>query len=66
MDAGVANQMLDELRMRAAREQEGGARVPKIMPAYIKQPRTLQQGLEIAVDDVLTATCIRVDPYVSL
>ena len=40
-DRGVAEQMLDEVRVRAAREQQGGARVPESVPAYIRHPGTL-------------------------
>jgi NAD(P)-dependent dehydrogenase (short-subunit alcohol dehydrogenase family) len=32
----VAEQVLHELRVRAAREQQGGARVPEVVPAYIR------------------------------
>ncbi len=52
-DRGVPEQVLDELRVRAAREQERGRRVPQVMPAYVRQTGTLQQGLEVAVDNVL-------------
>jgi hypothetical protein len=33
--AGVAEEVLDEFRVRAAREQEGGAGVPEIVPAGV-------------------------------
>jgi hypothetical protein len=35
-DRGVAKQMLDELRMCTTREQQGGAGVPEVVPAYVR------------------------------
>ena len=62
LDAGVAEQVLDELRVRAAREQQGGACVPQIVPPNSRQLHTPEKQLEVAVDYVLsvergTLTC---------
>ena len=40
--------------MCAAGQQQSGARVSEIVPAYIGQPGALEQGLEAAVHDVLS------------
>jgi len=40
-DRGVAEEVLDELRVRATREQQGSARVPEVVPAYVRHPRAL-------------------------
>jgi hypothetical protein len=40
MYAGVTEQVLDKFRVRASREQQSGARVTEIVPAYIRQSHT--------------------------
>ena len=52
--AGVLGEVLHVLWVRAASEQNGKASVPQIMPAYVRQPRTPQQGLEVPVHYVLS------------
>ena len=47
----MPEQVLNILRVRATREQEGGARVAEIVPAYIWQARAPEQGLEKPVYD---------------
>ncbi len=44
----MPQRVLDELWVRATREQEGGARMTEIVPAYVGQPRTLEQGFDLA------------------
>ena len=39
--------------MRAAREQQGCASVPEVMPAYVWQLSTAEHRLEVAVNYVL-------------
>jgi hypothetical protein len=51
--AGVPCEMLDELGVHALAGKQREARVPEIVPAYIGQSCSLEQGLEMAVDDVL-------------
>jgi hypothetical protein len=51
--AGVPCEMLDELGVHAPAGKQREARVPEIVPAYIGQSCSLEQGLEMAVDDVL-------------
>jgi hypothetical protein len=51
--AGVPREVLDELGVHAPAEKQREARVPEIMPANIRQPCSPEQGLEVAVDDVL-------------
>jgi hypothetical protein len=45
--------MLDVLRVRATSKQDRQAGMPEIVPAYVGQSRALEQGLEVAVHDVL-------------
>ena len=40
-------------RVGATGEQQGGVGVPEIVPPYVRQPRPLEERLEVAVDDVL-------------
>jgi hypothetical protein len=54
-DRGVPEQVLDQLRVSTAREQESSARVPEIVPAYIGHTSTPEQLLEVPVHDVLGA-----------
>jgi hypothetical protein len=51
--AGVPGEVLDELGVHASPEKQSEARMPEIMPANIGQSCSLEQGLEMAVDDVL-------------
>ena len=51
--AGVSGEVLDELGVHASTQKQSEARVPEIMPANIGQSCSLEQGLEMAVDDVL-------------
>jgi hypothetical protein len=50
--AGVTREVLDELGVHAPAEKQSEARVPEIMPANVGQSCSLEQGLEMAVDDV--------------
>ena len=54
LNAGVPGEVLNVLWVRAASEQNGKAGVPQIVPAYVRQPRTPEQGLEVSVDYVLS------------
>ncbi len=54
LDRGVPGEMLDVLRVRSSRKQDREADMPQIVPAYIRQPRTLEHGLEVPVDYVLS------------
>jgi hypothetical protein len=45
---GMPQQLLDELRVDAAREQQSSTRVPKIVQRHRWQPGGHQQGLEAA------------------
>jgi hypothetical protein len=49
----VPGEVLDVLRVRASRKQDCQASLTEIVPAYIGQTGTLEQRLEVAVDDVL-------------
>jgi hypothetical protein len=51
--AGVPREVLNELGMYVSAEKQSEARVPQVMPAYVGQPRSPEQRLEMAVDDVL-------------
>jgi hypothetical protein len=51
--AGVSREVLDELGMHASTEKQCEAGVPQVMPANVGQPCAPEQGLEMAVDDVL-------------
>jgi hypothetical protein len=53
LNSGVPREVLNELGMYASTEKQREARVPEIMPANIGQPCAPEQGLEVAVDDVL-------------
>ena len=53
MYAGVLGEVLDVLRVRATSEHDREAGVPEIVPSYVRQLRTLEQGLEEPVDYVL-------------
>ena len=53
-DRGMPEQVLNQLRVGTTREQESSARVPQIVPAYLRQSRPPKQRLEVAVDDVLS------------
>jgi hypothetical protein len=50
---GVTSEVLDVLRVRAAREQDREAAMPQIVPAYIRQTSLPEQGFEVSVDYVL-------------
>ena len=43
---GVAQGFLHEFGVHASTEQEGGARVPEVVEAYVRQFCPLQEGLE--------------------
>jgi hypothetical protein len=45
--------MLDQLRVDAASQKQSRARVPEVVPADKGETRTVEQRLEVAVDDVL-------------
>ena len=45
--------MLDEFGVHASAEKQREARVPEVVPANVGQPRSPEQGLEVAVDHVL-------------
>ena len=49
----MPREVLDELGMHAPAEKQSEARVPEVVPAYIGQPSSPEQRLEMAVDDVL-------------
>ncbi len=49
----MPQKVLDHLRVRAAREQQGGARVAEVVQAYLRQSGSAEQGLEVPVHDVL-------------
>ena len=51
--AGVPKKVLDQFRMDATPQEQGGARVSEIVPANRGETSTSQQGLEVAVDYVL-------------
>jgi hypothetical protein len=53
LDRGMPGEVLDVLRVRPSREQDSEASVPQIVPAYVRQTRPLEQGLEVTVDYVL-------------
>ena len=40
-------------RVRAFGQQQRGVGVLQVVPPYVGQPRSLEQGLEVAGDDVL-------------
>ena len=46
--------MLDQLGVDAASQKEGGASMPKIVPADRGEARVLEERLEVAVDYVLS------------
>ena len=48
LNAGVPEEVLNVLRVRATREQQGSARMPQIMKAQVLQTRTLKEGFERA------------------
>ena len=54
LDARVAGEVLDVHWVRSPREQDREAGVPEIVPAYLRQPPTPKQGLEVSVDYVLS------------
>src|SRR5215204_5559610 len=49
---GVPQKLLNELWMSALREQQGGAGVPEVMEADVRQSGPPQKGLEGAVTEV--------------
>jgi hypothetical protein len=51
--AGVPSEVLDEIGVHASTEKQREAGVPEVVPAYIGQSCSREQGLEMAVDDVL-------------
>jgi hypothetical protein len=53
LDRGVSGEMLDVLRVRATSKQDRQAGMPEIVPVYIGQTGSLQERLEVAVDNVL-------------
>src|SRR5829696_3298419 len=46
--------MLDHLRVHAAPQKQRGAGVAEVVPAYVGQPGTAEQGLEVPVHDILS------------
>ena len=44
--SSVSHEMLDHLRVHAAPEQQGGAGVAKVVPAYVGQPARRSRGLK--------------------
>jgi hypothetical protein len=50
--AGMPQHLGDNLRVDVLREQQRGARMPKIVKAYLGQARPLEQGLEEMSGDV--------------
>ncbi len=53
LDACVSEQMLHQLWVYAMAKQQGSACVPKIVPPDRGEVSTIQQWLEVPVDDVL-------------
>jgi hypothetical protein len=51
--AGVPEKVLDQLRVDAAPQKQGGARVPEIVPANRGEASAPEERLEVAVDYVL-------------
>jgi len=49
----MAQRLLDVGGVGAASQEQGRVGVPEIMPPYVGQLRSLEQGLEEPVDDVL-------------
>jgi hypothetical protein len=47
--AGVPKQMLDHLRVYAASQKQGGARVPEVVPADRGEACAVEERLEVAV-----------------
>lgn len=52
-DVGVPEHLGDDLRVDALREQQGGAGVPQVVEANVRQPRLLEERLEVPRDEVL-------------
>ena len=50
---GVPEKMLDQFWMNAAPKEQGSARMSEVVPAFAGWPRMPEQGLEVAVDDIL-------------
>ena len=50
----MSQEVLDHLRVHAATEQQRGASVAEVVPAYVWQASVAEQGLEVAVDEVLS------------
>jgi hypothetical protein len=50
----MPERLLNKGRVGATGQLQGGVGVPEILPAYVRQPRPLEQRLEVAVDDVLS------------
>src|SRR5215203_1339620 len=53
LHAGVSERLLHVGRMHPPREQEGSVSVPDIVPPYVRQARSFEERLEVAVDDIL-------------
>ena len=51
--AGVSSEVLDVLGMHASTEKQREAGVTEIVPPYVGQPCSPEQGLKVTVDDVL-------------
>ncbi len=52
--AGVPKKMLDQFRVDAAPQKQGGAGVPLIVPADRGEACALEERLEVAIDYVLS------------
>jgi hypothetical protein len=51
-DAGVPQELLDELRVDVPLEEEGGACMPEIVEGDLRQTRTLQERREATLSEV--------------
>ncbi len=49
----MAEEMLDEFRVDAATKEEGGAGVPEVVEANIRETGTFQERLEVTIHHVL-------------
>ena len=49
----VTQELLHELRVHAASQQQGGTCVPKIMKSYLRQAGPLKKRFEGSLDEVL-------------
>ncbi len=59
---GVAQKLLDQLRVYASAQEQGGAGVPKVVEAYLRQTGPFEERLEGTLDKILGVdgrACVR-------